>query len=173
MVTHFLFHKPQLQYDTQSTPYPFSGEGIWDAIMKYIANLCQLTATTCSCCCYLSCFLYNHMFLCLPLSQPPLPEAKQHLYTDGRTDRHLLYAVYLDRRGCYWFCIIDPHDSWNVNCPLPCTSSPASWKLLSLLSVQDSSNNSSNDRHHHKLSSLDNNKTGILYLFPNVSLMFI
>ena len=28
VVTHFPFHKPQLQYDTQSTPYPFSGEGI-------------------------------------------------------------------------------------------------------------------------------------------------
>ena len=28
VVTHFPFHKPQLQYDTQSTPYPFSGLGI-------------------------------------------------------------------------------------------------------------------------------------------------
>ena len=86
----------------------------------------------------------------------------------------LLHAVYLDRGGCYWLCIIDPHDSWNVNCPLPCTSSPASWTLLSWpLSAQDSSNISSNDRHHHKSSSLDNNKRGILYLFLIVSLMFI
>ena len=61
--------------------------------MKYIANLCQLTATTCSCCCYLSCFLYNHMFSCLPLSQPPLPKAKRHLYTDGQTDTHSMQFI--------------------------------------------------------------------------------
>ena len=121
------------------------------------------------------------LFVLFPLQSyvfmpPPLPAPTPQSETTSvywRTDRHLLHAVYLDRGGCYWFCIIDPHDSWNVNCPLPCTSSPASWTLLSLLSVQDSSNNSSNDRHHHKLSSLDNNKTGILYLFPSVSLMFL
>ena len=48
-----------------------------------------------------------------------------------------------------------------------------SWSLLSPFSVQDSRNNSSSDRHHHKLSSLDNNKIRVLYLFPNVSLTFI
>ena len=60
-----------------------------------------------------------------------------------------------------------------VTLPLPCPSSPASWTLLSPLSVQESRKISSNDRHHHKLSSLNNNKTGILYPFPNVSLMLI
>ena len=39
--------------------------------------------------------------------------------------------------------------------------SPASWTLLSPLSIQDSRNISSNDRYHYRLSSLDNNKTGI------------
>ena len=139
--------------------------------MKYIANLCQLTATTCSCCCYLSCFLYNHVFMPPPLLTPTPQSETTSVYRRKR--RHLLHAVYLDRGGCNWLCIIDPHDSWNVTCPLPCTSSPASWTLLSPLSVQDSSNISSTHRNHHKLSSLDNNKTGILYLFPNVSLMFI
>ena len=120
--------------------------------MKYIANLCQLTATICSCCCYLSCFLYNHLFLC------PLPPSKTtSVYK--RTDRHLLHAAHFDRSGCNWLCTIDPHGSWNVSCPLPYPSSPASWTLLSPLSVQDSRNISSNGRHHHKLlSSLGNNK---------------
>ena len=123
--------------------------------------------------CNLSCFLYNHMSLCLSLSQSPLPKAKRDLYTDGQTDTYSMHLLHLDRGGCNWLCNIDLHDSRNVTCPLPCTSSPASWTLLSPISVQDSSNISSTDRNHHKLSSLDNNKTGILYLFPNVSLMFI
>ena len=93
VVTHFPFHKPQLQYDTPSTLYPFSRWGILGAIMKYIANLRQLTTTTCSCCFYLSCFLYNHMFLCLPLSQPPLPKAKRHLYTDGNVDTYSIQFI--------------------------------------------------------------------------------
>ena len=54
-----------------------------------------------------------------------------------------------------------------VTFPLPYPSSPASWILLSPLSVQDSRNISSNDRYHHRLSSLDNNKTGI-YLSVNL-----
>ena len=48
--------------------------------MKYLANLCQLTATTCSCCSYLSCFLYNHMFLC------PSPPIRHQLDTLSITD---------------------------------------------------------------------------------------
>ena len=91
VVTNFPFHKPQLQYDTPSTP--FSRWGILGAIIKYIANLCQLTATTCSCCCYLSCFLYKHMFLCLPLSQPALPKAKRYLYTDGNADTYSIQFI--------------------------------------------------------------------------------
>ena len=140
----------------------------------------QLIATTCSCCCYLSSFLYNHKF-----SRPHPPGKKKkkkkekrhlhvYLYTDGHTDRQTLtpYRSF-QLWGYNWLCTVDPHDSWNQTCPLPYPSSPASWTLLSLLSEQDSRNISLNDRHHHKLSSPDNNKTGMLYLFRNVSLTFI
>ena len=70
VVTHFPFHKPQLQYDTPSTLYPFSRLGILGAIMKYIANLRQLTATT-----YM---LLLFLFVLFPLQSyvfmpPPLP----------------------------------------------------------------------------------------------------
>ena len=114
--------------------------------------------------------LQTYVFMPPPLPTPTPQSKTTSVYRRKR--RHLIHSVYLDRGGCNWLCIIDPHDSWNVTCPLPCTSTPASWTLLSPISVQDSSNISSNDRHHHKLSSLDH-KTGILYLFPNVSLMFI
>ena len=33
------------------------------------------------------------MFLCLPLSQPPLPKAKRHVYTDGQTDTYSMQFI--------------------------------------------------------------------------------
>ena len=109
--------------------------------------------------------------------KPPTPPPKKandvYIQMDTQTDTHLLHGVHFDRGGCNWVCTIDPHDSWTVICPLPYPSYPASWILLSPFSVRYSRNISSNDRHHHKLSSLDNNKPEIIYLSPNVSLMFI
>ena len=141
------------------------------AFMKYIANL-SVT--------------YGHHMLPLLLlnlfpsqshvNPPPLsPKKPNHICIemDTQTDTHLLHGVHFDRGGCNCLCTIDPHDSWTVTCPLPYPSYPASWTLLSPFAVQDSHNISSYDRHHHKLSSLNNNKTGIIYLSPNVSLMFI
>ena len=88
------------------------------------------------------------------------------LYTDGHTDRETdrhLPPLCRDRGGCnHGFA-----PSKNM-IPLPHSSPPASWTLLSPLSAKDSRNISSNDRYRHRLSSLDNNKTGIylsIYLF--------
>ena len=142
-----------------------------DAFMKYIANL---SAT------------YGHHMLPLLLlnlfpsqshvNPQPLSPKKPNdicIEMDTQTDTHLLHGVHFDRRGCNWVCTIDPQDSWTVTFPLPYPSYPASWTVLSPFSVQDSHNISSNDRHHHKLSSLNNNKTEIIYLSINVSRMFI
>ena len=115
--------------------------------------------------------LQSYVLMPPPLSQPPSPKVKRHLYTGGQTDTCsmqlisiVVVAMALHHRST-WFL--------KCTCPLPYPSSPASSTLLLPLSVQDSRNISSNGRHHHKLSSLDNNKEGILYLFPNASLMFI
>ena len=129
--------------------------------------------TTCSRHYYLTCFLYNDM-----LTPSPLSHKKPNntcIQMETQTDTHLLHGVHFDRGGCNWVCTIDSHDSWTVTCPLPYPSFPASWtQCCHLFSVQESRNISSNDRRdHHKLSSLNNNKTGIIYLSPNVSLMFI
>ena len=88
------------------------------------------------------------------------------LYTDGHTDRQRerdTYPPCRDRGGCNngFASSIHMIPEMSVTFPLPYPSSPASWTLLLLLSVQDSHNISSNDRYHHSLSSLDNNKTEI------------
>ena len=109
-------------------------------------NTLQISAQlTCSCYRYLSCFLYNHIFW----RSNPLQKKSETLSIYRQPDRHLLHAVHFDRRGCSWPCTIDPHDSCTVTCPLPYPSSPASWTLLSSLSVPDSRNISSNNRHHY------------------------
>ena len=77
-----------VNYDTQSSPYPFSGLGIWEvyfvkgAFMKL--QICaQLMATTCSCYCYLSCFRYNHI---LPPSPQKKKKSKRYLHSLWRKD---------------------------------------------------------------------------------------
>ena len=141
--------------------------------MKYIGNL----STT-----------YGHHMLPLLLfnlfpsqshvkPQPLSPKKPNNICIgmDTQTDTHLLNGVHFDRWGCKLLGL--HHRSTRfLNCNLSTTISIlpwASWTVLSPFSVQDSRNISSNDRHHHKLSSLNNNKTGIIYLSLNVSLMFI
>ena len=149
----------------------------------------QLTATTYSSYRYLSCFLYNLMFWPPPL--PPAKKTKQkqqqkttktkqskkltvYLYTDGNTDTHTLAPS-------------SSFQSWGSQLALYHQSTRfLKYNLSATISVFPSLLDtaatsfrtgtaiiSSNDRHHHNLSSLDNNNTGILYLLPKVSLMFI
>ena len=46
-----------------------------------------------------------------------LPERVSEIFdicsiqVDTQTDRHLLHGVHLDRGGCNWLCIMDPHYS--------------------------------------------------------------
>ena len=141
--------------------------------MKYIANRSATYGH------HMLLLLLFNLFPSQPHVNPPHhsqpKKAKRYLCVqiDTQTDTHLFHGVHFDHGGCIWVCNIDPHDSRTVTCPLPYSSYPASWTLLSPFSVQDSHNMSSNDRHHHKSSSLDNNKTGTIYLSPNVSLMLI
>ena len=64
VVTHLLFHYPQLWYSIYSLSIVrlgnLRGHFVYGVFMKL--QICaQLLATTCSCHCYLSCFLYNHI----------------------------------------------------------------------------------------------------------------
>ena len=86
------------------------------------------------------------------------------LYTDEHTDRHLLHAIHFNRGGRNWLCTIDPNEmKCNLSTSISIFLSLLDIIMLSPLFVQDSCKISSSYRHHHNLSSLDNNKKGILY----------
>lgn len=131
----------------------------------------------------LSCFLYNLMFWPPPPSssskKTKQTKTKQNkkftvLYADGNTDRQTLAPS-------------SSFQSWGSQLALYHQSTQfLKYNLSATISVFPSLLDtaatsfrtgtaiiSSNDRHHHNLSSLDDNNTGILYLLPKVSLMFI
>ena len=109
--------------------------------------------------------------ICFYASPSPSPHSPKRNDICILTDRQTLTPCSLSRS---WGLQLALHHrcTWFLKCNLS-TTVYISWTLLSSHSAQDSSNISSNGRYHHKLSSLGNNKTGILYLFLNVSLMFI
>ena len=170
VVTHFLFHYPQLRYSMYHLSFFQAKEFeisilFFEVLSRNTLQFCaQLTVTTSSCYYQFPCFLYNKTF-----SHPPPPPVKKskrypavYRRTHRQTDRDT-YPPCWDRGGCNngFASSIHMIPEMYVAFPLPYPCSPASWTLLLPLSVQDSHNISSNDRYHHSLSSLDNNKTGI------------
>jgi len=100
----------------------------------------QLTATICSCYCYLSCFRHNYMFSC-----PPTPQQGDTIsvyrLTQSPTDTYSMPFISIVG-VCNWLFTIDTHDSWNVIRPLPISIflSPLDTVCCHLFSVQASSN---------------------------------
>ena len=89
VVTHFLFHYPQLRYSMHHLSFFQAKEfeiGIlfFEVLSRNTLQFCaQLTVTTSSCYNQFPCFLYNKTF-----SRPPEKNPSDiRLYTDGHTDR--------------------------------------------------------------------------------------
>ena len=132
-----------------------------DAFMKYIGNLSETYAH------HMLPLLLLNLFPSQSHVNPQLlsPKKPNDMCRDGHTDRHTLTSRSLFRSSGLQL-VLHYRSRRFLNCNLSTTISifnPASWTLLSPFSVQDS-RNISNDRHHHKLSSLNNNKKGIIYL---------